>query len=206
MKQRYLVLFAAFLVMAALACKKDETYTSDTSSTTSTTDTSTTMSTYDTTGSTATATNASATAMDPADSDFMMKAAQGGLAEVDMGYMASSKATNPDVKKFGDRMVTDHSKANDELKQLAATKGVTLPTAVSDEEKKDMDAMSAKSGKDFDKGYIDDMVQDHEKDVAEFEKASKEAKDADLKAWAAKTLPTLQKHLEMAKETQKKVK
>ncbi len=206
MKQRYLVLFAAFLVMAALACKKDETYTSDTSSTTSTTDTSTTTSTYDTTGSTATATNASATAMDPADSDFMMKAAQGGLAEVDMGYMASSKATNADVKKFGDRMVTDHSKANDELKQLAATKGVTLPTTVSDDEKKDMDAMSAKSGKDFDKGYIDDMVQDHEKDVAEFEKASKEAKDADLKAWAAKTLPTLQKHLEMAKEAQKKVK
>ena len=206
MKQRYLVLFAAFLVMAALACKKDETYTSDTSSTTSTTDTSTTTSAYDTTGSTATATNAAATAMDPADSDFMMKAAQGGLAEVDMGYMASSKATNPDVKKFGDRMVTDHSKANDELKQLAATKGVTLPTAVSDEEKKDMDAMSAKSGKDFDKGYIDDMVQDHEKDVAEFEKASKEAKDADLKAWAAKTLPTLQKHLEMAKEAQKRVK
>ena len=205
MKQRYLVLFAAFLVMAALACKKDETYTSDTSSTTSTTDTSTTTSAYDTTGSTA-ATNAAATPMDPADSDFMMKAAQGGLAEVDMGYMASSKATNPDVKKFGDRMVTDHSKANDELKQLAATKGVTLPTAVSDEEKKDMDAMSAKSGKDFDKGYIDDMVKDHEKDVAEFEKASKEAKDADLKAWAAKTLPTLQKHLEMAKEAQKKVK
>jgi putative membrane protein len=205
MKQRYLVLFAAFLVMAAFSCKKDETYTSDTSATSTTmSDTSGTTSTYDTTGSTAT--SASATSMDPADSDFMMKAAQGGLAEVDMGNMASSKATNADVKKFGDRMVTDHSKANDELKQLASTKGVTLPTTVSDEEKKDMDAMTAKEGKDFDKAYIDDMVKDHEKDVAEFEKASKEAKDADLKAWAAKTLPTLQKHLQMAKDAQKKVK
>jgi putative membrane protein len=207
MKQRYLVLFAAFLVMAALACKKEET-TSDTSATSTTmSDTSATTSTYDTTGSTATATSASATSsMDPADSDFMMKAAQGGMAEVDMGNMASSKATNADVKKFGEHMVADHSKANDELKQLAATKGVTLPATVSDEEKKDMDAMTAKEGKDFDKAYIDDMVKDHEKDVAEFEKASKEAKDADLKAWAAKTLPTLQKHLQMAKETQKKVK
>jgi len=159
MKQRYLVLFAAFLVLAAFACKKDETYTSDTSaSSTTMSETSSTSSTYDTTGSSATTASASATTMDPADSDFMMKAAQGGLAEVDMGNMASSKATNADVKKFGDHMVTDHSKANEELKQLAATKGVTLPTTVSDEEKKDMDAMTAKEGKEFDKAYIDDMV------------------------------------------------
>jgi len=208
MKQRCLVLFAAFLVIAALACKKNETYSSDTSSTTATSSTSSetsgTTSTYDTSGTTAS--SAMATPMDPADSDFIMKAAQGGIAEVDMGNMASSKATNADVKKFGDRMVTDHSKANDELKQLAATKGVTLPADVGEEHKKAMDGMSAKSGKDFDKSYIDDMVKDHEKDVAEFEKASKDAKDADLKAWAAKTLPTLKEHLKLAKETQKKVK
>ena len=203
MKQRWLILFAALLVTAALACKKDETATTDTATTSTTaSDTSGTTSTYDTTGSLTT----TSTHLDPADSDFMMKAAQGGLAEVDMGNMASSKATNADVKKFGDHMVTDHSKANEELKQLAATKGVTLPTTVSDEEKKDMDAMTAKEGKEFDKAYIDDMVKDHEKDVAEFEKASKEAKDADLKAWATKTLPTLKKHLEMAKDAQKKVK
>ena len=210
MKQRCLVLFAAFLVMAAFACKKDETYTSDTSSTTTTSttvsDTSGTTSTYDTTGSTGTATGSMTSSMDPADNDFMMKAAQGGMAEVNMGNMASSKATNAEVKKFGDRMVTDHSKANDELKQLASTKGVSLPTDVAEEHKKAMDEMSAKNGKDFDKAYMDDMVKDHEKDVAEFEKASKNAKDADLKAWATKTLPTLQEHLRMAKETQKKVK
>ena len=210
MKQRCLVLFAAFLVTAAFACKKDETYTSDTSSTTTTSttvsDTSGTTSTYDTTGSTGTATGAMTSSMDPADNDFMMKAAQGGMAEVNMGNMASSKATNAEVKKFGDRMVTDHSKANDELKQLASTKGVSLPTDVAEEHKKAMDEMSAKNGKDFDKAYMDDMVKDHEKDVAEFEKASKEAKDADLKAWAAKTLPTLKGHLQMAKETKAKLK
>ena len=144
--------------------------------------------------------------MDPADSDFRTKAAQGGLAEVDMGNMAASKATNADVKAFGNRMGTDHSKANDELKQLAATKGVVQPGDVNDEQKKTMDALSSKSGKDFDKAYMDDMVKDHETDVKEFEKASKNAKDADLKAWATKTLPTLQEHLRMAKDAQKKVK
>lgn len=210
MKQRFLILFAAFLVTAALACKKNETYNNDTASTSTTaSDTSGTTSTYDTSGTSSTAatgTTGATSSMDKADTDFMTKAAQGGLAEVNMGNMAASKATNADVKAFGNRMVTDHSKANDELKQLAATKGVTLAADVNDEQKKAMDSMSSKNGKDFDKAYMDDMVKDHETDVKEFEKASKSAKDADLKAWAAKTLPTLQEHLKMAKDTQKKVK
>jgi len=210
MKQRWLILFAALLVTAALACKKNETYNNDTASTSTTaSDTSGTTSTYDTSGTSSTAaTGMTGTtgSMDPADSDFMTKAAQGGLAEVNMGNMAASKATNADVKAFGNRMVTDHSKANDELKQLAATKGVVLPGDVNDEQKKAMDSMSSKNGKDFDKAYMYDMVKDHETDVKEFEKASKSAKDADLKAWATKTLPTLQEHLKMAKDAQKKVK
>ena len=219
MKQRWLVLLAAFLVTAALACKKNESYNNDTASTSTTaSDTSGTTSTYDTSGTTATAatgatgvtgatgTTGTTSSVDPADNDFMVKAAQGGLSEVNMGNLAAQKATNADVKAFGNRMVTDHSKANDELKQLAATKGVVLPGDVDAEQKKTMDAMSAKSGKDFDKAYMDDMVKDHEKDVKEFEKESKSAKDADLKAWATKTLPTLQEHLRMAKDTQKKVK
>jgi len=135
----------------------------------------------------------------------MMKAAQGGMAEVNGGNMATSKATNADVKTFGQRMVTDHSKANDELKQLAATKGVALPSDVSDEQKKMADHLNSMSGKAFDKAYMDDMVKDHLKDVGEFEKMSKSAKDPDLKAWVTKTLPTLQDHLKMAKDTQKKV-
>jgi len=214
MKQRWMVLFAALLVTAAFACQKSESTTSSTSETTSTTstmaDTSGTTSTYDTSGTTSTSsttgTQAATSSMDPGDQAFANEAAQGGLAEVDMGNMAASKATNADVKSFGNRMVTDHTKLNDELKQLASTKGITLPSDVSDAEKKDMDGMSAKSGKDFDKSYIDDMVNDHEKDVAAFEKASKDLKDADLKTWATNSLPTLKEHLKLAKAAQKKVK
>ena len=122
------------------------------------------------------------------------------------GQNAASNATNADVKTFGQRMVTDHSKANDELKQLATTKGLTLPASLSADTQKKVDDLSKKKGKDFDKAYMDNMVKDHEKDVAEFEKESKSAQDPDLKAWVTKTLPTLQDHLKMAKETQKKVK
>jgi len=81
-----------------------------------------------------------------------------------------------------------------------------MPTELDAENKSAEDALKAKTGKDFDKAYIDDMVKDHEKDVAEFEKESKAAQDSDLKAWVTKTLPTLQDHLKMAKDTQKKVK
>jgi len=136
----------------------------------------------------------------------MTKAAVGNMAEVMMGQMASTNGTDAGVKAFGNRMVTDHGKANDELKALAAQKGMALPADVDAEHKEKGDKMSKKSGKDFDKAYMEDMVKDHEKDIKEFEKASKDAKDADLKAWAAKTLPTLQDHLKMAKETEKKVK
>lgn len=220
MRQRCLVLFAAFLVMAAVACTKTETTstssseTASSSTTTSATDTSGTTSTYDTTGSTAATgatgmtgmTGTTTSSMNPADSDFVMKTAQGGMAEVNISNLAASKATNADVKTFANRMVTDHSKANDELKQLASTKGVTLPADVDDEHKKKMDELSSKNGKDFDKAYMDAMVKDHEKVVAAFEKTSKSAKDADLKTWVTNTLPTIQDHLKMAKETAKKVK
>jgi putative membrane protein len=206
-----LVLFCV-LALAAFACHKettDNTTTTDTSMT-SATDTSATTSTLatsgtETSGTTGTTSSAS-TPVDPADSDFMTKAAQGGMAEVSLGQMASSKATDPGVKAFGDRMVTDHTKLNDELKQLAQTKGVTLPTDVDDEAKKTSDKLSKLTGKAFDKEYISDMVKDHEKDVKEFEKQSKEAKDADLKTWVTNSLPTLQDHLKMAKETKAKLK
>jgi putative membrane protein len=128
------------------------------------------------------------------------------MAEVALGQMASTKATNPDVKAFADRMVADHGKANDELKQLAQTKGVTLPSDVDQESKDAAGKLSKASGKEFDKAYIDAMVKGHEGVVKAFEKESKDAKDQDLKAWVTKTLPTIQDHLKMAKETKAKVK
>jgi putative membrane protein len=205
----WILALACAVAMMAFACHHEENNNvaaTDTSmTTTSATDTSATTSTVaDTSGSAGTSSMAST--VDPGDQEFMNKAAQGGMAEVMLGQTASSKGTSPDVKNFGNRMVSDHGKAGDELKQLAQTKGVTLPSDVDDESKKMADKLSKLSGKDFDKEYINGMVEDHEKDVKEFEKASKDAKDPDLKAWATKTLPTLQDHLKMAKEAKSKLK
>ncbi|MEY2493759.1 MAG: putative rane protein [Verrucomicrobiota bacterium] len=132
------------------------------------------------------------------DKNFIQAAAKGGMMEVEMGKMAQKQAKNADVKSFGSRMVTDHTKANNQLKSLAKKKGVSLDDAAPKMEKMG-DAT-------FDKDYMAAMVKDHEKDVAEFEKEAKDGSDPDVKAWASKTLPTLKKHLELAKAAQAKVK
>jgi putative membrane protein len=136
--------------------------------------------------------------------DFMLTAASGGMLEVTLGQMAQEKASNADVKAFGQKMVTDHTKANAELKALAASKNVTLPVKPLDEHQKHIDAMKGMSGTDFDKHYMSMMVEDHQKDVAEFEKATN-FQDADVKAFASKTLPVLKAHHELAQTTNRKV-
>ncbi len=128
---------------------------------------------------------------------FMNAAAAGNLAEVELGKMAVQKAQNADVKAFGQKMIDDHSKALDELKQLAAQKKVMLPPDVMPESKQLMDKLSKLSGADFDKEYVKAMVEDHKKDVTAFENASKTAGDADVKEFATKTLPVLKTHLEI---------
>lgn len=130
---------------------------------------------------------------------FMNDAAPGSMAEVELGKMASTKAAGNDVKQFGQKMVEDHSKAIEELRQLATQKKVTLPPDVMPAHKQLMEKLSKLSGADFDKEYVKAMVEAHEKDVAAFENVSKTAADADVKAYAAKTLPTLKMHLEMIK-------
>jgi len=137
--------------------------------------------------------------------DFMKEAAVGGMTEVELGKLASTKGANAEVKKFGAMMVADHSKANAELKALAAKKNVTLPTELDSSHKSMVDDLKGKSGADFDGDYIDAMVDDHEDDVATFEKQSQNATDPDVKAFAAKTLPTLKKHLEAVKAIQAKM-
>jgi putative membrane protein len=144
-------------------------------------------------------------AISAADRAFVKEAAIGGLAEVEFGNLAKEKASNADVKQFGERMVTDHGKANDELKQWAQQKNVTLPTELDAKHKATHDRLSKLSGDTFDKAYMREMVSDHEKDVAAFKKESSAAHDPDLKAWVTKTLPTLEDHLKMAHETYKKV-
>jgi putative membrane protein len=141
-----------------------------------------------------------------ADTSFVTKAAQGGMAEVKLGKLATEKASSPDVKAFGQQMVDDHSKANEELKDLASKKGVTLPTDVDAKDQATYDKLSKMSGAEFDKAYMADMVSDHKTDVAEFRRESQRGSDPDVKAWAAKTLPTLEHHLQLAQSTDAKVK
>lgn len=136
------------------------------------------------------------------DREFLKEAAEGGLAEVALGTIAAQKATAPEVKRFGNRMVTDHSRANEELKSIAARKGITLPTELSRKHRDQADELSKLSGRQFDEAYAKAMVEDHESDVDAFETASKETKDADFKAWATKTLPILKEHLQLAKQMQ----
>jgi putative membrane protein len=201
-----LVILGALALLFAFACNKKESATTDTASSTtsvSASDTSGTTSTNPATSDT-TGTATGATQMATDDQNFMQKAATGGLAEVSLGQQISPVAKNADAKKFADKMVTDHSKANDELKQLASTKGVTLPTDT-DQEHKDA-AQKVMSAKNVDKAYMEEMVKDHDKDVKEFEDASKSAKDSDLKAWIDKTLPVLKEHQKMAHDINGKMK
>jgi putative membrane protein len=195
------------------------------------------------------------------DRKFVMEAAHGGMMEVELGKLATQKAMSDDVKQFGQRMVDDHSKANDELMQLASSKGIMInhsmgsnstasgtasqmsdsttqtsgsntmssqrstsqttgsntmsgqgSNASSNDDKmmkkhqEMVSKLSALSGAEFDRKYMDEMVKDHEKDVAAFERESTKGSDPDLKAWAAKTLPTLREHLQMARDIDMKVK
>ncbi|HQU86668.1 MAG TPA: DUF4142 domain-containing protein [Pyrinomonadaceae bacterium] len=138
--------------------------------------------------------------------NFWTTAAQGGMAEVELGKLAASKATNAEVKKFAQMMVTDHTKANTELKDLAAKNNIVLPTEVNSSQKSLMDDLNKATGADFDKTYVDAMVDDHEEDVEMFEDKAKNSTDPNVKAFAAKTLPTLKKHLETIKAIQAKMK
>ena len=126
-----------------------------------------------------------------------MEAAQGGMAEVELGQLATQKASSDAVKQFGQRMVTDHGKANDELKTLAQSKSIMLPTDIG-KHKATKDKLEKLSGAAFDRAYMQEMLNDHRKDVSDFRKESQSGKDPDVKAWAARTLPTLEEHLQMA--------
>jgi putative membrane protein len=141
----------------------------------------------------------------PADHTFINEAAIGGMTEVELGNLAKEKAASPDVKEFGERMATDHGKANDELKSLAQQKNVTLPTELDAKHKAMRDRLAKLSGESFDKAYMREMVADHNHDVAAFKRQSTSAKDPAIKDWAAKTLPTLEEHQKLAKETSAKV-
>jgi putative membrane protein len=133
------------------------------------------------------------------DSKFAVMAASGGMMEVQLGELAQQKAASQRVKDFGAMMVRDHTKANDELKNLAGMKNITVPPAPGEDHMDQITNLSKKSGREFDREYMKMMVDDHQEDIDEFEKCSNNSKDADLKAFAAKTLPVLRTHLDSAK-------
>ncbi|RSK49563.1 DUF4142 domain-containing protein [Hymenobacter rigui] len=134
------------------------------------------------------------------DTEFMTKAASGGMLEVELGTAVAAKGMTPEGKQFASSMVADHTKANAELKELAAKKNITLPTALGDDHKKVYDDVTGKTGVKMDQEYLKEMVKDHEEDVKEFTEASVKASDPDIKAFATKQVPVLQHHLEMAQK------
>jgi len=157
------------------------------------------------------------------DQKFIHEAAKGGMMEVQMGRLGVQKAQNDQVKQFAQRLIDDHTKANSELKQLAASKGITLPddkfagTSETDRTKvreetdstahmsHPMKKLETLSGTDFDREFVRMAVSDHEKDVKEFEKEAQKADDSDVRAFAQKTAPTLREHLQQAKSLQSQV-
>ncbi len=138
-------------------------------------------------------------AVDKKASDFLTKAASGGILEVQLGQMAQQNGIDPRVKDFGLMMIRDHTKGNDELKALAAQKGITVPQTLSDDHQKHLDELGKQEGKDFDKAYIDMMQSDHKGDIEEYTDASEKIDDADIKGFAKKTIPMLQMHLDSVK-------
>ena len=148
--------------------------------------------------------NTASTMTTPSVEDFLKDTAQGGLAEVQLGNLAATKSQNAEIKAFGKAMAADHTKLNAEVKALAAKKNITLPADLGSH-KSAVDSLT-KATTDFDKEFVAAMIDDHEDHVAAFQKQADNATDADVKAFAAKTLPALKAHLEKIKAIQAKMK
>jgi putative membrane protein len=147
----------------------------------------------------------SASAAPAADQTFVMHAAQANVAEVELGKLALQKTQRDDVKKFGQQMVDDHTKAGDELRAIAMRKNIAVSTDLDAEHKALHDRLSKLSGAAFDQAYMQAMADGHKKVAAEVRQESKSGKDAEVKAWATKTLPTIEAHLKHAQTVSRSV-
>ncbi len=132
------------------------------------------------------------------DKKFLMTAAQGGLAEIQLGQLATQKSNNQQVKDFGQKMITDHTQLNDQMKPIAQSMGVPVPTSPSPKDQAEATKLSALSGESFDKAYIAYMVKDHQKDVREFKAEEASTQDPTLKTTVAQGLTVIEGHLQMA--------
>lgn len=161
----------------------------------------------DSTGTGTTATTPSVPpSVSKADQDFVVNTANAGMTEIQAGQLAQQKGMSKDVKEYGAMMVKDHTEAADKLKAVAASKNLTLPTAISPEMQSNIDDLQKKEGKDFDKAYIDMMVSDHKKVINAFNDESKNGSDADIRAFANSTIHTLQHHLDEAEKCNRMMK
>ena len=140
------------------------------------------------------------------DSKFVVKATSGVTMETELGRYAAKNAVSAHVKLFGETMLKDHSKDKESLAKLASDKKITIPAQTGEDFQKHINEITSKKGSDFDKAYISFMVGDHKDDIDEFEKEAKDGKDADIKAFAAKGVPVLKHHLDMAKSLNDKLK
>ena len=197
MKQLFLGLISLAFVSA---CNNDSgSADGDGTSITTGTDTVGIATTADTAGMAA-----NAAPLDPMDRNFVMKAMAGSMMEVELGNHAQQNASNQRVKDFGAMMVRDHSKANDELNSFASRRNIQVNTdSLMNLHKSHIDGLKNKKGKEFDRAYMSMMVTDHQKDVSEYEKASKMCKDQECLGFAAKTLPVLRMHLDSAQAINK---
>ena len=137
------------------------------------------------------------------DSKFMTNAASDGLFHVEAGKLAVQQGSSEGVKKFGQHAIDHHSQINNELMELAKAKGVKLPKKIYKKQRETLDKLGKLSGPDFDKAYLEMEIKDHSRDLSMYQKEGKEGKDPDVKAWAAKTVPTIEEHLKMARDLTK---
>jgi putative membrane protein len=209
-------LAAGFSAMGVAQTESSQSTATQSSSTSSTTDqtgnpTNTTVTRKDKSSTTTTDSNRSRSLPDDSksmlgesDRRWMMKAAQGGMAEVQMAQLAQRQAASDQVKQFAQKLEQDHTKANQDLMNIAQQRNISIPSGpMSADEQKEMDKLSSQSGAQFDRAYIKMMVRDHRKDIKEFEKESANGMDSSLKAYASQTLPTLQSHLQMAEQLER---
>jgi putative membrane protein len=141
-----------------------------------------------------------------ADQEFVVKAASGGLMEVQLGQMVADKATDPAVKEFAQTMVKDHGQVNSELKALAAQKNITIPSTPGEDHLEDINKLTDKKGRELERDYMKLMVEDHKDDVEKFEKAANDCKDPEIKAFAARHVAHLKSHLASAQTIHDRIK
>ncbi len=135
-----------------------------------------------------------------ADRNFLIKSAHAGMAEVKMAELAAERASSEEVKEYARHILEDHQKANERVKDIASQQGITLPSDMDAKQKAAYDRLSKLSGEEFDRAFTREMVRDHKQDVSEFRRASKTARNPEVKEFASNTLPTLQQHLKRAQE------